>query len=123
MAASPDGSKIAYVVTDEDEPLVSTGMYVFIKSKGRTLNYNSDLVFRGGDMNGRNFGPLDIGWASNGTLRIGYCDGRTEQFRNRWLDAGDVSHPETEILLVKEAPGVWPASRPTEARAGPPPCT
>ena len=120
---SPDGQKIAYVLEEEPVPLVSTETLVLIKPINREIDNSADLVFRGSDMNGRRFGPVNIRWLTDGSLWLGYCSGRTAVFRNYWLDSHADNPTELEVVLEKEAIGQWPSSGPPNGQSGPPPCT
>lgn len=119
---SPDRTKIAYVLEEEPLPLVSMNTVILVKPTNRSSVAKSDVVFRGGDMNGRHFGPVNIRWLQNDLLWIGYCSGRTSIFRNFWLDAQSDGPEEIEILLKKETPGRWPPSGAPNGQSGPPPC-
>jgi hypothetical protein len=109
------------VLEEDPLPLISTDTVVLIKPVGRQLNEKADTIFRG-DMNGRRFGPVNVGWFGDGSLWIGYCSGRISTFHNYWSDlhAGDPT--ELEVVLGKEAPGHWPKSGPPNGQSGPPPC-
>lgn len=122
QATSPDGTLVAIVKQEEPTPLVSMDSLIFIKPVSRDLDENSDLVFRGGDMNGRRYGPLNIRWQDNDHLWIGYCTGRTAIYRNTWLDGHSATPKELRISLDKEAEGHWPVGGPPKGSAGPPPC-
>ncbi len=123
QAVSPDKSKVAFVYEEEARPLVETYTFVYIKPVGRPLDERNDLVFRGGDMNGRAFGPVNIQWSDDGLLHIGYCSGRTEIFRNAWADVRAALPVELAVELDLESQGAWPVTTPPDRRAGPPPCT
>lgn len=119
---SPDHQKIAYVLEEDSLPLVSTDTVVLIKPVNRELDKKADLVFRGGDMNGRRFGPVNVRWLTDGSLLVGYCSGRTSVFHNYWSDVHAADPTELEVVLEKEAPGQWPPSGPPNGQSGPPPC-
>lgn len=120
---SPDRTKIAYLLEEEPAALVSMDSVVLIVPADRRLDKENDLVFRGGDMNGRHFGPMNIRWERADLLRIGYCSGRTSIFRNLWWDDHVKQPDDTEIILEREPSGEWPTSVPLNRRAGPPPCS
>lgn len=122
QAISPDRSKIALVYEEEIRPLVQTYTFVYIKPVDRPLDKRTDLVFRGSDMSGRGFGPVNVGWPSNDDLSVGYCSGRTEIFRNVWADLHAALPIELTVQLDQETPGTWPSSTPLNKQAGPPPC-
>jgi hypothetical protein len=122
QAASPDKTKIAMVYEEEAVPLVETWTYVYIKPVGRDLDKRRDLVFSGGDMNGRKFGPVNVEWAGNNFLHVGYCSGWTETFRNYWMDGKAQLPQKMEVQLDLEVSGKWPDSTPSDRRAGTPPC-
>ncbi len=124
QASSPDRSKVATVYEEEALPLVGTSSFVYVTPANRKLDKTADLVFRGDDMNGRNFGPLDLLWSDASRLHIGYCSGRTEIYRNYWFDRKADRPDLTEIVVALdlEPPGQWPAYRPLNTRGGPPPC-
>lgn len=119
---SPDHRKVAYVLEEKALPLVSTDTVVLIKPIDRPLDERADTVFRGGDVNGRHFGPVDTHWLQDGSLWVGYC-GRTSIFHNYWSDVHAKDPAELEVILEKEAPGRWPESGPPNGQSGPPPCT
>jgi hypothetical protein len=121
---SPDNRKIARVYEEEALPLVGTSSFVYVTPLNRAQDENTDLVFRGDDMNGRNFGPLNISWSDATHLHVGYCSGNTETFRNNWFDHKAERPDLTEIVVALdlEPPGQWPASRPVNTRGGDPPC-
>lgn len=121
-ALSPDRTKIAYLLEEEPAALVSMDSLVLIVPTNRRLDTDNDLIFRGGDMNGRRFGPLNIRWERNDLLVIGYCSGKTSIFRNQWWENHGKQLDDTEIILEREPTGEWPASVPPDRRAGPPPC-
>lgn len=79
---SPDRQKIAYVLEEDPFPLVSTDTLVLVKPVNRELDKEADLVFRGGDVNGRGFGPVNVRWLPDGSLWIGYCSGRISAYHN-----------------------------------------
>ncbi|MBP2275563.1 MULTISPECIES: hypothetical protein [Sphingomonas] len=120
---SPDRTKIAYLLEEEPAALVPMDSVVVIVPTNRRLDNDNDLVFRGGDMNGRHFGPLNIRWNHDDLLVIGYCSGRTSIFKNNWWDNHGKQPDDTEIILERELSGEWPASVPPDRRAGPPPCS
>jgi hypothetical protein len=120
---SPARTKIAYLLEEEPAALVSMDSVVVIVPTSRRLDNDNDLVFRGGDMNGRHFGPLNIRWDRDDLLVIGYCSGRTSIFRNNWWNNHGKQPDDTEIILEREPSGEWPASVPPDRRAGPPPCS
>jgi hypothetical protein len=124
QSISADKSKVATVYEEEALPLVGTSSFVYITPANRPLDKTADLVFRGDDMNGRNFGPLNLSWSDATHLHIGYCGGRTEIYRNYWLDRKADRPDLTEIVvsLDLEPPGHWPANRPMNTTGGPPPC-
>jgi hypothetical protein len=120
---SPDHQKLAIVLEEDPLPLVSTTTVVAIKPINREIDEKADTVFQGGDMNGRRFGSVNVGWLKNGSLWIGYCSGRTSIFHNYWSDVHADNPAEVEVVLDKEAPGRWPQSGPPNGQSGPPPCT
>jgi hypothetical protein len=124
QVSSPDKSKVATVYEEEALPLVGTSSFVYVTPSSRPLDEQADLVFRGDDMSGRNFGPLNIGWSDATHLHVGYCSGRTEIYRNYWFDRKADRPDQTEIVvsLDLEPEGKWPASRPLNTRGGSPPC-
>ena len=79
-AESPDRSMVALVYQEEPRGLIETDTFVYIKPSSRKLNNHNDLVFRGGDMDGRAFGPVNVQWAGANSLIVGYCTGRTQIF-------------------------------------------
>ena len=121
-ATSPGGTKVAYLLEEDSVPLVSTGSTVEVSTVVRPPNHNADLVFRGDDMNGRGFGPVNIMWMSNELLSIGYCSGRISIFRNDWVDAQAQQSNPIEIVLEREPPGQWPKTVPVNRRGPTPPC-
>jgi hypothetical protein len=124
QSKSPDNSKIARVYEEESLPLVGTSSFVYVTPLNRAQDEKADLVFQGDDMNGRNFGPLNISWSDATHLHVGYCSGRTEIYRNYWFDRKAERADLTEIVVALdlEALGHWPASRPLNTRSGDPPC-
>jgi hypothetical protein len=122
-AVSPDKSKIALVFQEEPRPLIQTDTFVYIKPLVRKLNKRSDLVFQGGDMSGRGFGPVNIQWKANRALVVAFCSGRTSIYRNLWGDWQIKPDDEVAVGLYVEPEGDWPSNIPSDRRAGPPPCT
>lgn len=113
---------MAFVMEEEPVPLVTTDSFVFIKPAARSLDEQSDLVFEGGAMSGRLYGPVNLRWQKNGSLWIGYCDGGTNIYRNNWSDSHSSAPVQLEVLLEREQQGQWAASGPPKGSAGPPPC-
>ena len=119
---APDHRKIAYVMKADDMPLVGTDMVVAIKPADRDLDLNADVVFRGEDMDGRGFGPINIRWLPDGSLWVGYCSGRTSIYHNSWWDVRAKDPQEIAVVLEREPVGHWPANGPPNGQSGPPPC-
>jgi hypothetical protein len=123
QSLSPDGKHFAIIYEEEPRPLIQTDTDVYIEPVKRPLNKRADLVFHGGDMDGRNFSHMNIRWASNETLTLGYCTGHTEVYRNEWRDWRVNPDDQVTVDLIREASGAWPASTPPNRRSGTPPCT
>lgn len=121
-AVSPDGSKVALVYEEEPRGLVQTYTFVYVRPANRDLK-KRDLVFQGGDMNGRDFGPVNVTWVGNRTVMVGWCAGYTSIFRNLWADWSRDPEDQVQVQLYQQPEGDWPPSIPLERRAGPPPCT
>ncbi|HEY1631067.1 MAG TPA: hypothetical protein VGF56_07110 [Rhizomicrobium sp.] len=122
QAVSPDRSKIAVVYAEDPLPLVGASSFVYIHPAARPVDRDVDLVFQGDDMDGRNFGPVNIQWSDNDHLDIAYCDGRTETYRNYWFDRRAKQPAELVVALDFEPRGEWPPATPPQRRAGSPPC-
>ena len=54
-------------------------------------------------MSGYHFGSINISWQTANTLWIGYCSGRTYEYRNRWFDMSSDDPVEVAVILEQEA--------------------